>query len=523
MVERKTRSSTTPLRGTLRILRNCRGASRKLAAADVVILHAMASTAPLQREQMLAGMYASDPTWDGRFITGVLTTGIYCLPSCRARKPRPDNVRFFGSVEEARAAGLRACRRCRPDDFYAGYDADAELATGVAAAVRRDPSAFAGMDDLVRLAGVGGTRLGAVFRRHFHTTPGAFLARARTDAACALLAAGQPAVNEVGFAVGYEAVSTFYQQFRRHTCMTPAEYRRLCRGREFVLRLPAGYSTRYAWRVLGRQPGNDAEGVAGQSAFKVLARPGGPVVLRMEAAGDVVRCLLVAPHSISVDDARAAHDAALRMLGLRDDPLNFERRVAERGEGRLISGREGLRVPCSATLWEGLVWAVIGQQVNLPFACALRRDLIGLHGNDCGGGLRAHPTPEAVAGLDVADLRALRFSGRKAEYLIGLGRAVVDGVLDLHELERAHAPAVEARLLALRGFGPWSAQYVLMRSLGFADCVPAGDAALALALQRYFDLDARPDAARTRRLMERFAPHRSLATFHLWQTLIEGE
>jgi 3-methyladenine DNA glycosylase/8-oxoguanine DNA glycosylase len=82
---------------------------------------------------------------------------------------------------------------------------------------------------------------------------------------------------------------------------------------------------------------------------------------------------------------------------------------------------------------------------------------------------------------------------------------------------------VEARLLALRGIGPWSAQYVLMRSLGFADCVPAGDAALTLALQRYFDLEERPDAARAGQLMERFAPWRSLATFHLWQTLSAPE
>jgi AraC family transcriptional regulator, regulatory protein of adaptative response / DNA-3-methyladenine glycosylase II len=483
----------------------------------------MASTAPLEREQMLAGMYASDPACDGRFITGVLTTGIYCLPSCRARKPRPDNVRFFGSVADARAAGLRACRRCRPDDFYAGYDADAELATGVAAAVRRDPSAFAGMDDLVRVAGVGETRLTSVFRRHFHTTPGAFLGRARVDAACALLAAARPAVNEVGFAVGYEAVSTFYQQFRRHTGMTPGEYRRLGRGREFVLRLPADYTPRYAWRVLARQPGNDAEGVAGRTAFKVLARPNGPVVLRMEVDDDVVRCALDAPRVIGAGDVRAAHDAALRMLGLREDPGGFERRVVERGEGRLIDGRAGLRVPCSASLWEGLVWAVIGQQVNLPFACALRCDLIALRGDDAGGGLRAHPTPAAIADLDVSALRALRFSGRKAEYLIGIARAVVDGELDLDELDRAHATAVERHLLALRGFGPWSAQYVLMRSLGFADCVPVGDAALTLALQRYFDLDERPDAARTRQLMARFAPWRSLATFHLWQTLVPQE
>jgi AraC family transcriptional regulator, regulatory protein of adaptative response / DNA-3-methyladenine glycosylase II len=385
--------------------------------------------------------------------------------------------------------------------------------------VRRAPARFAGTDDMLRLAGVGTTRLDTLFRHHFHTTPALFLTRARVDAACALLTSEQTAVDDIGVAVGFKAISHFHQQFRQQTGLTPDDYRRLGRSPEFMLRLPDPFDSRYPLRVLARLPANQAEGVTGRAAFKVLALPDGPGVMRMEIGDDVVRCTLDAPRVLGPADARAAHDAALRMLGLRTDPHAFECHVVESGDGRLIAGRTGVRVPCSANLWEGLIWAVIGQQINLPFASALRRDLIALRGDDAGGGLRAHPTTAAMADLDVADLRALRFSGRKAEYLIGLARAVVDGALDLDELELAHAPAVEARLLALRGIGPWSAQYVLMRSLGFADCVPVGDAALTLALQRYFDLAERPDAARTRQLMERFAPWRSLATFHLWQTL----
>ncbi|MCP4250656.1 MAG: DNA-3-methyladenine glycosylase 2 family protein, partial [bacterium] len=58
-----------------------------------------------------------DRAWDGRFLTGVLTTGIYCLPSCPARRPKPENVRFFTAESDARDAGLRPCKRCRPDRF----------------------------------------------------------------------------------------------------------------------------------------------------------------------------------------------------------------------------------------------------------------------------------------------------------------------------------------------------------------------------------------------------------------------
>ena len=71
----------------------------------------------------------------------------------------------------------------------------------------------------------------------------------------------------------------------------------------------------------------------------------------------------------------------------------------------------------------------------------------------------------------------------------------------------------------MRGLGPWSAQYVMMRACGFADCVPVGDSGLATALERLHDLDERPGPDETRRLMEPFAPFRSLATFHLWRML----
>ncbi|MDB4948188.1 MAG: AraC family transcriptional regulator [Gemmatimonadetes bacterium] len=469
---------------------------------------------------MMERFYARDRTADGEFVTGVLTTGIYCLPSCAARKPLPENVRFFATEDEARGAGLRPCRRCRPHDFYRDYDPDLHLLDTLAADVRARPGAFADGEALVAASGVGATKLHALFRRHWHATPAAFLARERVSAARALLEDAAPTAAEVAYAVGYESLSAFHEQFRRLTGLTPGEYRRLGRAPAFTLALPAGFLPAYTLRMIGRDAESATERVRGSEIAKGLVLGGSPAILRIELSGDAARCTVEAPSRASAGQMREAHAAATRMLGIGADPEPFERRIAADAElARLTEGRAGLRVPQTATVFEGLVWSIVGQQVNLAFAYELRRTLGFLAGVEAGDGLRALPSPEAVAALDYGDLTSRRYSRRKAEYVIDTARLVASGALDAEALPRERATAVQAKLLALRGFGPWSTAYVMMRACGFGDCVPVGDTGLTSSLQRFFSLDVRPGAPETLALMERFAPFRSLATHHLWMTL----
>lgn len=471
----------------------------------------------MNHDEMMARFYGRDRTANGRFITGVLTTGIYCLPSCTARKPLPENVRFFGTEDEARTAGLRPCRRCRPDHFYQEYDPDLHLMETLVADVRRRPAAFADAAALATASGIGATKLNALFRRHHHTTPAAFLARERVRTACQALA-GDAGVTGASFAAGFESLSAFHDNFRRITGMTPGEYRRLGSSDAFTLHLPDDYRAEYALRVIGRDAESVVERVEGATAYKAVRLAGRPAVLAMEIADGRALCRVEgtdAPGAI-----RQAHGIALRLLGLTLDPAPFERRLAERAELLpLIEGRRGLRIPQTADAFEGIAWAIVGQQVNLPFAYALRRDLVLLCGEPAGRGLLAHPTAERVAELDYDDLTARRFSRRKAEYLIDTARLAASGELPLDTFPDAAATEVERRLGAVRGFGPWSVNYFMMRACGFADCVPVGDTGLSTGLMRFLALDHRPGADEVRALMEPFAPFRSLATFHLWMSL----
>src|SRR5687767_10482713 len=166
---------------------------------------------------MYARLLESDATCNGRFFTGVLTTGIYCLPACKARKPKAKNVRFFPTCEAARAAGLRACKKCHPDDFARGADPILQDIEDLVTEIRAQPTAFADARAIVRRSGFGATRLFELFRQHFHTTPADLLVRARIATAKKLLLDDNAGVLEVADAAGFESLSVFHEHFRRLT------------------------------------------------------------------------------------------------------------------------------------------------------------------------------------------------------------------------------------------------------------------------------------------------------------------
>ncbi|HEX3583844.1 MAG TPA: hypothetical protein VH087_18910 [Thermoanaerobaculia bacterium] len=264
----------------------------------------------------------------------------------------------------------------------------------------------------------------------------------------------------------------------------------------FRIPLPGDYTPRYALRYMSRDPESVSERGDARSFAKALLVDGKPVVVNVDFRDSHARVSSAARRA-------AVEPAVLRLLGLPFDPAPFEAK-----HRRLVGARRGMRVPQTATVFESIVWAICGQQVNLAFAYKLRRAVIELAGKRVDG-MYAHPHPPAVARLDYDDLTRRQFSRRKAEYLIDVARSGID----FEALRQLPTPD---SLLTIRGFGIWSANYVLMRGCGFADCVPIGDTGLTSSLQEFYRLETRPDAEKTLVLMKRFAPYRSLATFHFW-------
>lgn len=472
---------------------------------------------PLTRQQMLDRSAARDQRYDGRFLIGVVSTGIFCLPSCPARRPKPENVRFFFSPEAAGEAGLRACRRCRPELYYAQRDPDLETVEAVVDRVRSAPDEWPDVEAMARAAGVSRSKLHRLVRRHYHASPVALLTAARVDSARRALIDTDWRVLDVGLAAGFESDSAFHDNFARATGMAPGAYRRMLAGADFVLQLPADFDAVGTWSYLGRDHQQVCERVAPGRAERALRVGRRRLVVELEQRGAEIRGRVdgTPPGAAAM---ATVHRRVWRWLGLESDVAGFARHVRPLDRWRELERRQrGLRLSQTPTVFESLVWAIVGQQVNLDFAYRLRAAMIRLCGR--GRGLECHPAPSRVAALDVGDLTRRQFSRRKAEYLIDAARWVAGrrgGVESLRRLPVARA----SRLLdARRGVGEWTRQYVLMRGCGFADCLPVGDAGLRRALERFHHLDGRPDADTTRELMAPLSPHRTLATAHLWASL----
>ena len=287
---------------------------------------------------------------------------------------------------------------------------------------------------------------------------------------------------------------------------------------EIALDLPAGYRTEDVLAFHGR----DAEGIAEQAGPDGLRKgvllEGTPVVLEVRFGRGTALCCVDADGDVTPALLAQAREALLSILGLRIDPAAFAAFARpEPALGPVVARQPGQRIVQSAPVFEALTWAIIGQQINLPFAISLRRSLIQLAGRAHASGLWCYPEAAGVARLALEDLTSRKFSRSKAETLLRLAQLVVDGQLVLDRGRPVDKLVQE--LLVIKGIGPWTVNYALLRGYGYPDCSLEGDVAIRTAFHRLLGGDARPDIPTTQRLLERYAPHRTMAAAYLWASL----
>ncbi|MEV7652554.1 AlkA N-terminal domain-containing protein [Streptomyces anulatus] len=473
-------------------------------------------------ERCVRAVQSKDARFDGWFFTAVLTTRIYCRPSCPVVPPKVRNMTFYPSAAACQQAGFRACKRCRPDTSPGSPEWNAR-ADSVARAMRLI------RDGVVDREGVPGlaSRLGYSARqieRQLLAELGAgplALARAqRAQTARLLIETTALPMAEVAFAAGFSSIRTFNETVREVFGLAPGELRtRAARGPR-----PAAVPGVIALRLPYRAPLNPsnlfghlaATAVPGVEEWRdgayrrTLTLPYGHGIVALTPKPDHIACRL------SLTDPRDLTRAISRcrwLLDLDADPVAVDAQLrTDPLLAPLVDAGPGRRVPRTVDGAEFAVRAVLGQQVSTAAARTHAARLVTAHGvpvEDPEGGLtHLFPTAGALAGLDP---EALALPRTRRTTLTTLVAALAEDRLRLDtdtEWERARA-----ELAALPGFGPWTVESIAMRALGDPDAFLPTDLGIRRAAER-LGLPATPAALTARAAGWR--PWRAYAVQYLW-------
>jgi len=282
-----------------------------------------------------------------------------------------------------------------------------------------------------------------------------------------------------------------------------------------------------ALRYLAASPSAVVEQVEDGEYVRPVYLGGRWLLLRVrEERGRVARLLVTLEgRRISIADLEAAAALVARLFATAEDVTPFLRAVRRSPRLAALARRcRGLRPVLIGEQFEALIWAVIGQQINIAFASKLKQALLTRFGGTlvvAGRTYPLFPAPERLARLRPAQLRPLQFSRQKADYIIGLSRAIARGSLDLSALIGLPTAEAVARLTAFRGVGRWTAEYVLLRGLGDRDALPAGDGGLRRIVGEELGLGRLATEEEVRAIAAPLAGWRGYLAFYWWFVLQE--
>ncbi|MCO5997907.1 DNA-3-methyladenine glycosylase 2 family protein [Actinoallomurus rhizosphaericola] len=474
-------------------------------------------------ERCVRAVQSKDARFDGWFYTAVLTTGIYCRPSCPVVPPKPENMRFFPSAAAAQQAGFRACKRCRPD-ASPGSPQWNERADLVARAMRLIADGVIdreGVPGLAARLGYSTRQVERQLRAELGAGPLALARAQRAQTARLLIETSSLPMSDVAFASGFASVRAFNDTVRQVFAMSPTELRdRVSRGH------PAATSGALSVRLPFRAPlcpdnlfGHlAATGVPGVEEWRdgayrrTLRLPHGHGVVALRPTPDHIACRL---HLADLRDLAIAISRCRWLLDLDADPVAVDDLL--RADPMLaphVDKDPGRRVPRTVDPVEFAVRAVLGQQVSTAAARTHAARLVTAHGepvDDPEGGLtHLFPGVDALADLDPETLAFPRARRTTLTTLIG---ALADGEIDLgagSDWGRARE-----RLAELPGLGPWTVEIIAMRALGDPDAFTPTDLGVRAAA-RTLGLPVTP-AALTRHAAA-WRPWRAYAVQYLWAT-----
>ena len=465
-----------------------------------------------------------DRRFDGRFFTGVKTTGIYCRPICPARTPHRENVTFFPTAAAAQEAGFRPCLRCRPETApdLGAWRGTSNTVSRALALIESGALDETRLDAFAERLGIGEGHLRRLFQQHLGASPIAVAQTRRVLLAKQLIHETKLPMAEIAFAAGFGSIRRFNETFHALFGRAPRDLRRA--SAEDVSAGPSGeialllrYHPPYDWPTmldfLRRRAIAGIEIVTDDRYSRAIALESAQGIVTVEHAAEAnaLRAMVRFP-TLSALPAIIAR--LRRVFDLGADPVAIAAHLAQDPVLLpLVKARPGLRVPGNWDGFELAIRAVLGQQITVVAARGLAGKLVARYGKKLRApeGALTHVFPEPRA-LAKADLAVLGMPRSRAATISAVAKSAIAHP-QLFEATGDLESAIE-RLCAIRGVGEWTAHYIALRQLREPDAFPASDIALMRAIAKH---EGRAYSAAE--LLGRsgpWRPWRAYAAQHLW-------
>ena len=457
---------------------------------------------------------ARDRNFDGQFYFGVKSTGIFCRPSCPAPTAKEENVVYFNSMFEALEQGFTPCYRCRPDLETEYYNGNAEGSRCVTAALEMIGNGFLNSRSVAELAAanhVSERHLRRLFLEHIGASPARVGIYHRAIFAKKLIVGTKRSFSEIASAAGFRSLRQFNDVVRRLFGRTPSGIRKvLCTPAPeavFLLKYRGPFCFSQLLEFMRPRTIPGVEAVTDRTYARTFQDEFGAGFFSVEDEPEASRLRL----TVDCDDLRSCMNLCNRVRRMFDLSADMEKIAEVLGDDPLLFDGAPLipRLPVAFDPFEFTVRAILGQQITVKAAATFAGRIVEAAGLRCGNAGSLFPNPAQFLRLDLSRIGIVR---ARQETLRTVAGMVFNGELNLSANQTFDA--FRSRLLAVRGIGEWTVNYVAMRALGMRDCFPASDLGILKAMARD---GQRRTPAEILRIAERWRPYRSHAALCLWR------
>lgn len=482
-----------------------------------LLAHCIYSASMFQDQaSFYSALCARDPRFDGRFFVGVTSTGIYCRPVCKVRIPKIENCRFYLLAAQAEHANFRPCLRCRPElaPGHLALSARGDLAH--AAKQMIDSGRYTSQDNLASKLGITSRHLRRIFQTEFGLAPIAYEQSARLLLAKRLLTDTSLPMTHIAQASGFASVRRFNDLFIARYRLTPSALRKNVNADQFgddaAMRVVLKYRPPLDWSwflsFLSDRLIDGVEQIDGQT-YRRNIDCGWISVTNAPNENALIAV-------VSLQCSAQLRDLIARLRKVFDCDCSPD--IVNASLGSLAQSNPGIRLPGAFDGFEIAVRAILGQQISVKAATTVagrfaRRFGLQVASPFAGVDIR-FPQPSEVAGQPVEAIAQLGIIRQRATAIIALARAIVAGEINLNPDDglARHAHRTVQDLQALPGIGPWTAQYIAMRSLAQPDILLSTDLVVLKALGTTVP-------QRALELTQQWSPWRSYGVMHLWNTM----